>query len=89
LTSLKEGGTSRAEACLEVAPWIEGSFPIDAALEAVAQTIHGLDIVRGPDGLDRHQSQGGVGHLVISEEEYMRRITSWIIRLEDQLRDPE
>lgn len=54
--ALLDGRLSRAAACRLVVPWVEGSSRAEPLLEELAQTIHGLDVVRGDDGLERHRS---------------------------------
>lgn len=63
-------------------PWVEGSFPLDPAIEDVAQTVHGLGIVRGADGLERHQSQGAIGDYVVTEDDFIKRVEAWMARLD-------
>ncbi|MCL2541547.1 MAG: hypothetical protein FWE71_03695 [Nocardioidaceae bacterium] len=80
--ALLDGRLSRAAACRLVTPWVEGDALAEPLHEELAQTLHGLDVVRGDDGLERHQSHGATGDLVVDESTMTRALRTWLDRLD-------
>lgn len=83
LEALSDGRLTRASACCLITPWVEGDLQADALVEDIAQTIHGLDVVRGQDGLDRHESQGGRGTHVVDDDAVEQLLRTLLARLEE------
>ena len=69
----------RTVACRFVAPWVEGVLPSAGTAESGAQTIHGLDVVRGTDGRETHPDVPDAGlAFEVGRTELVRRCERWL-----------
>lgn len=76
---LPEGRMTQAFACCLVTPL--GRKRADTLAEDFAQPIHGLDVLRGEDGLDRHESHGTSGTHVVDDHAMRQLLLKFLARL--------